>query len=75
VGTVIEAITLQSGGAEFTEALTENYLKMKISGHHEANRWMNVKVEAANGEILLAGRGRATNDASSIYLSGSDPAK
>src|SRR5208283_5808680 len=25
VGTSIEAITLQSGGAEFTEALTENY--------------------------------------------------
>jgi len=27
VGTVVEAITLQSGGAEFTEALTENYLR------------------------------------------------
>jgi threonylcarbamoyladenosine tRNA methylthiotransferase MtaB len=53
VGTVVEAITLQSGGAEFTEALTDNYLKMKISGHHEANRWMDVKVEGVNGEMLL----------------------
>jgi threonylcarbamoyladenosine tRNA methylthiotransferase MtaB len=53
VGTVVEAITLQSGGAEFTEALTDNYLKMKISGHHEANRWMDVKVEGMNGEMLL----------------------
>jgi threonylcarbamoyladenosine tRNA methylthiotransferase MtaB len=52
VGTVVEAITLQSGGAEFTEALTDNYLKMRISGHHEANRWMDVKVEGANGEML-----------------------
>ena len=40
VGTVVEAITLQSGGADFTEALTDNYLKVRISGHHEANRWM-----------------------------------
>jgi threonylcarbamoyladenosine tRNA methylthiotransferase MtaB len=54
VGTVIEAITLQSGGAEFTDALTENYLKMKISGHHEANRWMAVNIEGMNGEMLLA---------------------
>ncbi len=53
VGTVVEAITLQSGGAEFTEALTDNYLKMKISGHYEANRWMDVKVEGVNGEMLL----------------------
>jgi len=54
VGTVVEAITLQSGGAEFSEALTDNYLKMKISGHHEANRWMDVKVEGLSGEMLLA---------------------
>jgi threonylcarbamoyladenosine tRNA methylthiotransferase MtaB len=52
VGTVVEAITLQSGGAEFAEALTDNYLKMKISGRHEANRWMNVRVDGMNGEML-----------------------
>ncbi len=56
VGTVVEAITLQSGGAEFTEALTDNYLKMKIPGHHEANRWLNVRVGGVNGEMLMAGR-------------------
>ncbi|MGO9863715.1 MAG: tRNA (N(6)-L-threonylcarbamoyladenosine(37)-C(2))-methylthiotransferase MtaB [Terriglobales bacterium] len=55
MGTVVEAITLQSGGANFTEALTGNYLKMKISGHHEANRWMDAKVEGMEGE-MLAGR-------------------
>jgi threonylcarbamoyladenosine tRNA methylthiotransferase MtaB len=59
LGTVVEAITLQSGGAEFTEALTDNYLKMRISGHYEANRWMDVKVEGANGEMLL---GKASVD-------------
>ena len=53
VGTVVKAITLQSGGAEFSEALTDNYLKMKISGHHEPNRWVDVKVEGVEGEMLL----------------------
>jgi threonylcarbamoyladenosine tRNA methylthiotransferase MtaB len=53
VGTVVEAITLQSGGADFTEALTENYLKMKISGRHEANHWMDVNIHGVNGEMLL----------------------
>jgi len=54
VGTTVEAITLHSGGAECTEALTENYLKVNISGRHEANRWMDVNIEAVDGEMLLA---------------------
>jgi tRNA A37 methylthiotransferase MiaB len=53
VGTVVKAITLHSGRAEFTEALTDNYVKMKISGHHTANRWMDVEVEGMNGEMLI----------------------
>ena len=56
LGTVVEAITLQTGGADFTEALTDNYLKMKIPGRHAPNHWMGVRVEAAHGEMLLAGR-------------------
>ncbi|HLM82750.1 MAG TPA: MiaB/RimO family radical SAM methylthiotransferase [Terriglobales bacterium] len=56
VGTVVEAITLQSGGAEFSEALTDNYLKMKISGHHDANRWFDVMVQGVDGEMLLGHR-------------------
>jgi len=54
VGTVVEAITLQSGGADFTEALTDNYLKMRIPGRHAPNHWMDVEVEGVNGEMLLA---------------------
>jgi threonylcarbamoyladenosine tRNA methylthiotransferase MtaB len=53
VGTAVEAITLQSGEAEFTEALTDNYLKMKISGYHAANRWLDVEVEGVEGEMFL----------------------
>jgi threonylcarbamoyladenosine tRNA methylthiotransferase MtaB len=53
VSTVVEAITLQSAGSEFTEALTENYLKMKIFGHYDANRWMAMNIEGVDGEMLL----------------------
>jgi threonylcarbamoyladenosine tRNA methylthiotransferase MtaB len=52
-GTVVEAITLRAGGTEFTEALTDNYLKIAVSGHHEANRWMDVNVEAVKGDMLM----------------------
>jgi tRNA A37 methylthiotransferase MiaB len=53
VGTTVEAITLQSGGSDFTEALTENYLKTRICGRHEANRWMDVNIEGVDGEMLV----------------------
>jgi threonylcarbamoyladenosine tRNA methylthiotransferase MtaB len=53
VGTAVETITLQSGGADFTEALTENYLKVKIAGRHEANRWMTLNIEGVDGEMLV----------------------
>ncbi len=65
VGTVVGAITLQSGGADFTEALTDNYLKMKISEHHAANRWMDVQVEGMNGEMLL---GKPSADAEHAWV-------
>lgn len=53
VETSVEAITLRSAGGEFTEALTENYLKIKISGYFQANRWMKVEVERREGEMLV----------------------
>ncbi|MGA9528429.1 MAG: MiaB/RimO family radical SAM methylthiotransferase [Terriglobales bacterium] len=53
IGSEVEAITLQTGGTNFTEALTENYLKVKIHGHYEANRWMNVVVEGVKDEMMI----------------------
>ena len=53
IGTEVEAITLQAGGADFTEALTENYLKAKIAGRVEANRWIRLCVEGVDGEMLV----------------------
>jgi len=53
VGKALHAIILHSGGAGFTEALTDNYLKMRIPGHHEPNRWIVPTVEAVDGDMLL----------------------
>jgi threonylcarbamoyladenosine tRNA methylthiotransferase MtaB len=53
VGTVVDAITLQTGGANHTEALTDNYLKLKVSGDHPPNQWLAVNIEGVSGEMLL----------------------
>jgi threonylcarbamoyladenosine tRNA methylthiotransferase MtaB len=53
IGTTVEAITLQTGDADFTEALTDNYLKTKIAGDIEANRWIQLHVQATEGEMLV----------------------
>ena len=41
IGRTVEAITLSVSG----EALTDNYLKMRLSGSHAANEWLRVRVE------------------------------
>ncbi len=45
VGKEMEAITLRANGPGYTEALTDNYLKLHVRGQHAANRWMRVRVE------------------------------
>ena len=52
MGRVVEAITLRSGDDESTEALTDNYLKMKIHGRLESNRWVEVRVQQAGVDVL-----------------------
>ena len=48
VGKTVEALTLSNGGRdeaeEFTETLTDNYLKLQLRGRHESNRWMYARV-------------------------------
>ena len=56
IGKTIEAITLNVIGndeaGEFTEALTDNYLKLRWRGRHEANRWLQANVmDVTNGEL------------------------
>jgi threonylcarbamoyladenosine tRNA methylthiotransferase MtaB len=54
VGKQMETITLKATSAagtpfrekpEATETLTDNYLKMHVSGHHEPNRWLRALVQ------------------------------
>jgi threonylcarbamoyladenosine tRNA methylthiotransferase MtaB len=57
VGKTVELITLNvvghNGDAEFTETLTDNYLKLRLEGRHEPNRWMRAHVEDAIDGALL----------------------
>jgi threonylcarbamoyladenosine tRNA methylthiotransferase MtaB len=57
-GADVKAITLQSAGAGFSEALTDNYLKIRIAGDHPPNRWMDVRVGGVDGDMLLGTRRR-----------------
>jgi len=55
-GTVIDAITLQNGASpctsEYTEGLTDNYLKVRIRGALAANQWVRVQVEGSQDGAL-----------------------
>jgi threonylcarbamoyladenosine tRNA methylthiotransferase MtaB len=39
--------------AEFTEALTDNYLKLHIPGRHEPNRWLRVRIDDVRDGALV----------------------
>ena len=53
----VEAITLnvisENSGGAWTEALTDNYLKLKLQGRHDANRWVRARVlDTADGQLV-----------------------
>lgn len=54
LGRTVDAITLH-GNDDFTEALSDNYLKIRIDGLHPANRWTKVKIRTIDMEHLLGG--------------------
>jgi threonylcarbamoyladenosine tRNA methylthiotransferase MtaB len=49
----------ESRPAEFTEALTDNYLKLHLKGRHQPNRWLRARVEEVNAGALV---GRSLTD-------------
>ena len=57
IGKTVEAITLNvvgtDGGGEFTEALTDNYLKLRLRGRHEGNQWIGARVEGVLDGALV----------------------
>jgi threonylcarbamoyladenosine tRNA methylthiotransferase MtaB len=66
VGKTVEAITLNVAGSdaegEFTESLTENYLKLRLCGKHEANQWMHAKVRDVMSGVLLGQPATASDE-------------
>jgi len=56
VGQTVEAITLnivhRSPRGEFTEALSDNYQKVLLTGLHEPNCWMMTQIEKADATAL-----------------------
>jgi threonylcarbamoyladenosine tRNA methylthiotransferase MtaB len=59
VGKTIEAICLareaeNSTRQIYTETLTDNYLKLRLRGRHEPNRWVEARVEHVEDGALLA---------------------
>ncbi|PYV99644.1 MAG: tRNA (N(6)-L-threonylcarbamoyladenosine(37)-C(2))-methylthiotransferase MtaB [Acidobacteria bacterium] len=60
VGRSIQAITLnkspEQGNSPFTEALTDNYLKLYLTGSHLANTWLTASVHGLEEEVLLGSK-------------------
>ena len=54
VGSTLEAITLNVFDGEWTEAVTDNYLKLRLKGSHPANRWVNARVEQVGDGAVIA---------------------
>jgi threonylcarbamoyladenosine tRNA methylthiotransferase MtaB len=57
VGKEVDAITLNVIGTddagEFTEALTDNYLKLHLRGRHAPNRWLRARIEDVQDGALI----------------------
>ncbi|HEU4415080.1 MAG TPA: tRNA (N(6)-L-threonylcarbamoyladenosine(37)-C(2))-methylthiotransferase MtaB [Candidatus Angelobacter sp.] len=54
VGRELEVITLQAGEPDWTEALSDNYLKVRLSGRHAANEKLFVRVSGVGDDHLIA---------------------
>ena len=53
IGRSLEVITLQTGGDGWTEALSDNFLKVKVFGKHTPNFHMATLISEAKGESLV----------------------
>jgi threonylcarbamoyladenosine tRNA methylthiotransferase MtaB len=56
-GSVLEAITLnvsgRDGNGEYTEALTDNYLSLRLRARHQPNRWIPARIEEVRDGMLV----------------------
>jgi threonylcarbamoyladenosine tRNA methylthiotransferase MtaB len=54
LGKTVDAITLNVFDGTSTEALTDNYLKLRLRGKHAANQWLKAQVERVEAGALIA---------------------
>jgi threonylcarbamoyladenosine tRNA methylthiotransferase MtaB len=54
IGRTLDAITLQGGSNDWTEALSDNYLKVRLAGRHEANKILKIDIRELGDEDLVA---------------------
>jgi threonylcarbamoyladenosine tRNA methylthiotransferase MtaB len=54
VGRTLDAITLHSGDNDWTEALSDNYLKVRLAERYEANKILKVDIKELGDEDLVA---------------------
>jgi threonylcarbamoyladenosine tRNA methylthiotransferase MtaB len=54
VGKTVDAITLNVFDGKSTEALTDNYLKLRLQGQHHANQWVKARVDHVELGALMA---------------------
>jgi threonylcarbamoyladenosine tRNA methylthiotransferase MtaB len=62
VGNSIEAITLNVFDGAYTEALTDNYLKLRMVGRLESNRWISARIQKAVAGHLIGEPSYARQD-------------
>jgi threonylcarbamoyladenosine tRNA methylthiotransferase MtaB len=53
IGREVEAITLTHFDGEYTEALTGNYLKLRVQGEQPSNRTINGVITGVEGDTLV----------------------
>jgi threonylcarbamoyladenosine tRNA methylthiotransferase MtaB len=61
-GSTLRALTLSRSGDGWTEALTGNYLKVRIAGRHAANEWRYVRLGPESSATLLHSQTSAFED-------------
>jgi threonylcarbamoyladenosine tRNA methylthiotransferase MtaB len=53
LGHEVEAITLTHFDGEYTDALTDNYLKLRVQGEQESNHALTCAISAVDGDALI----------------------
>ncbi len=54
LGATVEAITLHGFDDKYTDALSDNFISVRLAGKHEANRWIQARVEGIEDDGLIA---------------------